>query len=95
MADEPQKKRKFPWAKAYSKMSQQEVEERIGVSMIHLGSTIITPKDMLAAAGYRFEEVSEVITAAKNEVYKQIERYIDVEVPSLDLSDFMEPSVKT
>ncbi|RPB22817.1 hypothetical protein L211DRAFT_826286 [Terfezia boudieri ATCC MYA-4762] len=88
-----EKKRKFPWKKPYAKMSLQEVEERIGVSMIHLGSSVIAPKDMLVAAGYKFEEVSDVITTAKNEVYKQIERYIAVEVPSLDLSNFMEPNV--
>ncbi|KAF8454351.1 hypothetical protein BGX38DRAFT_1328574 [Terfezia claveryi] len=39
--------------------------------MIHLGSSVIAPKDMLVAAGYKFEEVEDVITTAKNEVYSK------------------------
>ncbi|KAF8418383.1 hypothetical protein EV426DRAFT_318548 [Tirmania nivea] len=71
-------------------MSQREVEVKVGVSMIELGSMAIPPKDMLVTAGYNFDEVSEVITTVKEEVYKQIERYIEVEAPSLDLPNLME-----
>ncbi|KAF8466159.1 hypothetical protein BDZ91DRAFT_725638 [Kalaharituber pfeilii] len=93
MGEEQAKKRKFPWTKSYSNMSQSDVEQRIGVTMLNLASTITAPKDMLVAAGYKFDEVSEAIKTVKDEVYKQIVRYLDVEVHPLDRANFMESNV--
>ena len=77
MGDEqPTKKRKFPWQKAYSKMSRQEIEERIGMTMRRLASTAITVEEMLVQAGYN---VNEEHKDTKEEVYKEICRYLRIE----------------
>ena len=54
-----EKKRKFPWKTAYSKMSQGEVERRIGISMIGLASEVISPRKMLATAGYSLDRAGD------------------------------------
>ena len=45
--EQPTKKRKFPWQKAYSMVSQKDVEKRIGITMMDLAKIAITPEDML------------------------------------------------
>ncbi|KAF8466165.1 hypothetical protein BDZ91DRAFT_794377 [Kalaharituber pfeilii] len=69
MGEEQEKKRKFSWTKSYFNMSQSDVEERIGVTMLNLTPTITAPKDMLVAAGYKFDEVSEAIKTKLDCVY--------------------------
>lgn len=55
-SEQPTKKRKFPRQKAYSNMSQRDIEERIGMTMGDLASTAITVEEMLVQAGYSFKE---------------------------------------
>ncbi|KAF8423502.1 hypothetical protein BGX38DRAFT_1265941 [Terfezia claveryi] len=74
--EQPTKKRKFPWQKAYSKISRQEIEERIGMTMRRLASTAITVEEMLVQAGYN---VNEEHKDTKEEVYKEICRYLRIE----------------
>ncbi|KAL7276076.1 hypothetical protein RUND412_000962 [Rhizina undulata] len=91
-----EKKRKFPWKTVYSKMSQEEVEKRIRISTIDLASTVIAPRDMLVTARYSLDREgsdADPIQATKDEVYKQIVRYLDVEVPPMDRLHFMEANV--
>ena len=79
-SEQPTKKRKFSWDKAYSKIPKKEVQKRIGVTLQRLASTAITVEDMLERAGYHTEEKQKYeVTATKDEVYKQIIRYLTVE----------------
>ena len=86
-----QKKRRIPWQKSYSKMSQEDVEKRIGISMQNLASTAIAPRDMVARSGHSPDE--DTTKVIKDEVYKRIMEYLDVEVSLVDRSQFMEANV--
>jgi len=80
MGDENTKKRKFPWKASYSTLSTNETEERIDITMEDLASNIIPIEEMMQQAGYIVgEEDSEAIKATKEEVYKQIVRYLRIE----------------
>jgi len=95
MGDENTKKRKFPWKASYSTMSTIETEKRIGVTMEDLASNIIPIEEMMQQAGYTVgEEDSEAIKATKEEVYKQIARYLRIEgFPTESTPGFKEPNV--
>lgn len=68
---------KFPWKATCSGVPQEEVEKRMGVSMIGLDSKVIAPRKTLVSAGYRLDRVgsdADAIQATKDEVYKSIVR---------------------
>ena len=52
-----EKKQNFPWKTAYSKIPQEEVEKRIGISMISLAARVIAPRKTLVTAGYSLDRV--------------------------------------
>lgn len=97
MGDENTKKRKFPWKASYSgTMSTKETEKRIGITMEDLASNIIPIEEMMQQAGYTVgeEEDSEAIKATKEEVYKQIARYLRIEgFPTESTPGFKESNI--
>jgi len=86
-----QKKRKYPLEMSYSKVPQEQLEKRIGTTMIDLYSKMISPEDMLAQAGYCSN--NNTMKATKDEVYKGIVRYLAVETPLVDHKRFKEANV--
>lgn len=89
------KKRKFPWKNSYTSMTQQGVEKRIGIRMDDLASAVVPIEEMLAQAGYSLNgEDPDSMKATKDEVYKQILRYLKIEGYPMDsTADFKEGSV--
>jgi len=80
VSKQPSTKRKLPWDKAYSMLTQQEVVKRIGVRFLRLGSTAISVEDMLERVGYYAKEMQKYdVIVTKDEVYKQIIRYHMIE----------------
>lgn len=93
--DDLVQKRKFPWKTSYSSMPVREVEERIGITMQDLASVVILAKELLVQIGYSFDgEDSDAIMTTKEEVYKQIMRYLRIEGYAMETSpDFKEANV--
>ena len=76
-------------------MTQKEVEKRIGIRMDDLISVTVPTEEMLAQAGYSLNgEDPDSMKATKDEVYKQIVRYLKIEgYPMGSNADFKEASV--
>ena len=94
-SEQPTKKRKHPWWTSYTDMTQEQAEERIGIRMEDLASVVIPVKRMLVQEGYSFDgEDSDAIMTIKEDVYKQILRYLTIEgYPTESSANFKEQNV--
>lgn len=93
--DNTEKRRKSKWTTSYSKMSQADAEKRLGLRFERLESQAILVETMLAEAEYKPEgEDLNATLETKEEVYRQIVRYLKIEgYPSEASADFKEANI--
>ena len=94
-SEQATQKRKYPWKTSYTDMTQKQTEARIGITMEDLFSAVTPIKRMLAQEGYSFDgEGSDTTMTTKEDVYKQILRYLTIEgYPTDSSQNFKEQNV--
>ena len=93
--DNTEPKKGKPKCTSYSKISHEDVEEILDFPMAALGCEALPVGRMLAEAGYAPEgEDLETVLNTKEEVYKGIVRYLDLEGYPTELNpDFNEANI--